>query len=874
VANVAVWGNRQRQLQVQVEPERLQAHGITLNQIIRTAGDALWVTPLSFLQGSTPGITGGFIDTPNQRLGVRHYLPISTADDLAQVTIAGTTVPLGTVTTVVENHQPLIGDALVQDSAGLLLVVEKFPWANTLEVTQGVEAALAALRPGLPGLEMDPTIFRPATFIEMALSNLTFSLIIGSLLLVLVLVAFLFDWRTALISLVAIPLSLAAGALVLDLRGASINTMILAGFVITIGVVVDDAIIDVENIARRLRQARQAHSDKPTAAIILDASLEVRGSVVFATLIIVLALVPVFFLEGLSGAFFQPLALSYALAVLASLLVALTVTPALALILLSRAPISPREAPLARWLQQGYERLLARVTRSPRPSYVALVVLLLVGIVVLPLLGQSLLPAFKETDLLLNWVAAPGTSHPEMTRITNEVGQEVRAIPGVRNFGAHVGRAVTGDEVVGINSAQGWVSIDPAANYDDTVARVQEAVDGYAGMDREVLTYLREQVREVLTGSDNAIVVRIYGPELPVLREKAAEVRQALTGVNGIVDLRVESQIEEPQVEIKVDLARAEPYGLKPGDVRRAAAALVNGIEVGNLFEEQKVFDVVVMGTPALRHSVTSLRELLIDTPNGGHVRLEDVASVNIVPAETLIKREGAQRRIDVSLSVQGRDLGAVAREVEQRLQDVRFPLEYHPELLGEYAERQVAEQRLLGLALAAVIGIFLLLQAAFGSWRLALLSFITLPTALVGGVVAAYLGGGIISLGSLVGFLAILGIAARNGILLINHYQHLEEEEGEAFGPQLILRGARERLSPILMTTLATGLAVVPLVVAGNLPGHEIEHPMAVVIVGGLITSTLVNLFIVPVLYLRFGHSAQPAPSPAPIEAVSPASG
>ena len=874
VANVAVWGNRQRQLQVQVDPERLRANAVTLNQIIRTAGDALWVTPLSFLQGSTPGITGGFIDTPNQRLGVRHYLPISTAEDLAQVTIAGATMPLGNVTTVVENHQPLIGDAVVKDGAGLLLVVEKFPWANTLDVTRGVEAALATLRPGLPGLEMDSTIFRPATFIEMAVNNLAFSLIIGSLLLVLVLVAFLFEWRTALISLVAIPLSLAAGALVLDLRGASINTMILAGFVIAIGVVVDDAIIDVENIARRLRQARQAGSDKPTAAIILEASLEVRGSIIFATLIIVLALVPVFFLEGLSGAFFQPLALSYVLAVLASLLVALTVTPALALILLSNAPISRRESPLARWLQRGYERVLARITRSPRPSYVALVVLLLLGIAVVPFLGQSLLPAFKETDLLLNWVGAPGTSHPEMTRITNAVGTELRAIPGVRNFGAHVGRAVTGDEIVDINAAQGWVSVDPAANYDDTVARVQEVVDGYAGMDREVLTYLREQVREVLTGSDNSIVVRIYGPELPVLREKAEEVRQALGGVNGVVDLRVESQIEEPQVEIKVDLARAEPYGLKPGDVRRAAAALVNGIEVGNLFEEQKVFDVVVMGTPALRHSVTSLRELLIDTPNGGHVRLEDVASVNIVPAETLIKREGAQRRIDVSLSVQGRDLGSVAREVAQRLQNVSFPLEYHPELLGEYAERQAAEQRLLGLALAAVIGIFLLLQAAFGSWRLALLSFITLPTALVGGVVAAYLGGGIISLGSLVGFLAILGIAARNGILLINHYQHLEEEEGEAFGPQLILRGARERLSPILMTTLATGRAVVPLVVAGNLPGHEIEHPMAVVIVGGLITSTLVNLFIVPALYLRFGHSAQPAPSPAPIEAASPVSG
>jgi CzcA family heavy metal efflux pump len=874
VANVAVWGARQRQLQVQVDPERLGAHGVKLDQIIRTAGDALWVSPLSFLNASTPGITGGFIDTPNQRLGVRHFLPISSPDDLAQVTVAGAAIPLGDVATVVENHQPLIGDAVINDGQGLLLVVEKFPWANTLEVTRGVEDALAALQPGLPGLAMDSTIFRPATFIEMALENLTLSLIIGSLLLVLVVGAFLFDWRTALISLVAIPLSLVAGALVLHLSGAGINTMILAGFVIAVGVVVDDAIIDIENIARRLRQHRREGSPKSTASIILEASLEVRGSIIFATLIIVLALLPVFFLEGLSGAFFQPLALAYVLAVLASMLVALTVTPALALILLGGEHSARRESPLARWLQRGYERVLARLIRSPRPAYMAVALMLVLGLAVLPFLGQSLLPSFKENDLLVDWVGAPGTSHPEMTRITTEAGKELRGVPGVRNFGAHVGRAVTGDEVVNINATRGWVSIDPAADYDRTLAAVQDTVDGYPGIDREVLTYLRERVRDVLTGSDDAIVVRVYGPDLPVLRQKAEEVRQALTGIEGVVDLRVESQTEEPQVEIKVDLAKAEPYGLKPGDVRRAAATLVNGLEVGNLFEEQKVFDVVVMGTPELRHSLTSLRELLIDTPSGGQVRLEDVATVRIIPAENIIKREAASRRLDVGLSVRGRDLGAVARDVEQRLQVVNFPLEYHPELLGEYVERQAAEQRLQGFALAAVIGIFLLLQAAFGSWRLAILSFVTLPSALAGGVLAAYLSGGIISLGSLVGFLAVLGIAARNGIMLINHYQHLEEQEGEAFGPALVLRGARERLSPILMTTLATGLAVVPLVVAGNLPGHEIEHPMAVVILGGLVTSTLLNLFIMPALYLRFASNPEPAAVRVQQEAVSPATG
>jgi Cu/Ag efflux pump CusA len=372
---------------------------VKLDQIIRTAGDALWVSPLSFLNASTPGITGGFIDTPNQRLGVRHFLPISSPDDLAQVTVAGAAIPLGDVATVVENHQPLIGDAVINDGQGLLLVVEKFPWANTLEVTRGVEDALAALQPGLPGLAMDSTIFRPATFIEMALENLTLSLIIGSLLLVLVVGAFLFDWRTALISLVAIPLSLVAGALVLHLSGAGINTMILAGFVIAVGVVVDDAIIDIENIARRLRQHRREGSPKSTASIILEASLEVRGSIIFATLIIVLALLPVFFLEGLSGAFFQPLALAYVLAVLASMLVALTVTPALALILLGGEHSARRESPLARRLQRGYERVLARLIRSPRPANIAVALMLVLGHAVMPFLGQTLLPSIKDNDL-------------------------------------------------------------------------------------------------------------------------------------------------------------------------------------------------------------------------------------------------------------------------------------------------------------------------------------------------------------------------------------------------------------------------------------------------------------------------------------------
>jgi Cu/Ag efflux pump CusA len=370
-----------------------------------------------------------------------------------------------------------------------------------------------------------------------------------------------------------------------------------------------------------------------------------------------------------------------------------------------------------------------------------------------------------------------------------------------------------------------------------------------------VLTYLKERIREVLTGASEAVTVRIYGPELEQLHTTADEVRQALSTVDGLIDLKVELQANVPQIDVEVNLVAAQRHGLKPGDVRRAAAAFMASEEVNDTYRDGKVFDVRIWGAPNVRNSLTDVRELLLDTPTGAQVRLSDVADVRVAATPNLIRREGSSRRIDVGANVQGRDLGAVAADVERALSTVTFPTGYHPELLGEYQERQAAQAHLEGFAIAAAIAVFLLLLAAFGTARLALLAFLTLPSALVGGVIAAYVGGGVVSLGSLIGFFTVLGIAARNGIMMINHFQHLERHEGETFGPALVLRGARERLSPILMTALATGLAVIPLVVAGDQPGHEIEHPMAVVILGGLITSTLLNLFLTPSLYLRFGR-------------------
>src|SRR2546425_253502 len=743
VANVAIWGERLQMLNVNVVPDLLQKHRVTLDEVMTTTADALDSGMFTFSQGHHIG-TGGWIDTPNQRLQVRHVAPIVykydevRPDPLANVPLAvrdGKQLLLKDVARVVVDHQPMVGDAIINDGPGLLLIVEKFPWANTLQVTRGVEAALDTLRPGLPDVEIDSTIFRPATFIEMSLHNLTMAMLIGAVLLIVVLVAFLFEWRVATISIVAMPF-----------------------------------------------------------------------------------------------------------------------------ILLPNAPRDRRQSPLVPWLQRGYEAMLARIIRTPRPAYITVGVIAVAGFAIWPLLGQSLLPSFKERDFLMHWLTKPGTSWPEMNRITIQASKELRSIPGVRNFGAHIGQALIMDEVVGVNFGENWISVDPKVDYDETVAKIQETVDGYPGLYCDVQTYLKERIREVLTGHSEAIVVRIYGDDVDTLHQLGAKVKEALTGIAGIIDLHVEFHENIPQIEVQVDLDKAFTYGLKPGDVRRAATTLVAHEEAGDIHIANRTYDVTVWSVPEARSSLTGIRELPIDLPRGGHVQLQQVADVSIRPTPNVIEHENLHRRIGVKANVRGRDLGSIVDEVEDALHKVKFPLGYYPELVGEYAERQAAQKDLLSVSIVAAIGAFLLLPTSFGSARLAMLSFLTLPSALVGGVLAAYLGDGVLSLGSLIGFLTVLGIAARNGILLIDHCQHLERYEGEAFGPGLVLRGARERISPILMTTLATALAIVPLVVAGNLPGHEIEHPMAVVILGGLVTSTLLNLFVVPSLYLRFGKAQNSA--------------
>ena len=843
VANVAIWGEKNPQLQVIVDPDRLRANNITLDQVSQTVRDATLAGP------------GGFIDTANQRLAIRQIPPVYSPEELGEIVVTyrnGVPLQIHDVASVVIDHAPPIGDAIINSQPGLLLIVEKQPWANTLNVTRGVEAAMAELEPALGDVKYDTTVFRPATFIERAVSNLSHSMLFGCGLVIVVLFLFLAEWRSALISAVVIPISLLTAIMFLFWQGGTLNTMVLAGLVIALGEVVDDAIIDVENIIRRLRLNAQLETPKSPFSVVLHASLEVRSAVVYGTMIVVFAFMPVFFLDGLAGAFFQPLAKSYILAILSSLAVALTLTPAMALMLLPKvAAKREKESIVVRFLKSGYRTLLAPMLRF-RTATLAIAGLVFAGLAcLLPTLGQELMPNFKETDFLMHWVEKPGIGIDAMNRITVRASEEMMAVEGVRNFGSHIGRAEVADEVVGPNFTELWISIDESADYDKAVAEVQEIVDGYPGLYRDLLTYLKERIKEVLTGTSASIVVRVYGSNLEQLRATAQDVAGAMKDVPGVSTLKVEPQVLVPQVSIKMRPDAASRFGLTPGIMMRSVGTLVNGTQVGEIFQDQKIFGVVVRGEPRLSADVTSLYGLMIDTPSGAQVPLEDVADIRVTPAPNEIKREGASRRIDITCNVEGRDLGSVATEIEAAvLKNVKFPLGFHPEFLGEYAEAKASQQRILFLSLFAVISIVLVLYVDFKSWRLVGIITLMLPLALLGGVVGVWFAGGTVSLGSLVGFVTILGIAARNGIMLLSHYRHLQIEENVQHGHDLFLRGAEERLAPILMTALTTGLALVPLMITGNISGQEIEYPMAFVILGGLVTSTLLNLFVLPVMF------------------------
>ena len=783
---------------------------------------------------------------------------------MGQIPVKGTAYRLDNIARIEENHQPLIGDALLSDGTSLILVIEKFPGANTLQVTRDVEEALRLLSPGLSGVDIDTTVFRSANYLEEAASNLTVVFLISILVAVLIFGVFFYEWRTTLISVFSIAISLVLAAYILYLQEASLNIMTMAGLAIALGVIVDETIMDMDNLLKRLGKRREEEEQTDPENFIIDAITESRNTISFTSVILLLFALPIFFITGISGTFIKPFASAYVTAVLVALGVALIVAPALSMLLLPGKSPKSTESRLMKNLKNGYKNSLDKMMQAPSLTLVASLAVVVIGVVLVPFSEVELLPEFKKLDIMIEWEGPPGTSRAEMNRISSLALNELNSIPGVNNVGSLVGRAITGDKIVGINSGELWVSIDPAAEYDATIDAVREVIHGYPGFFRKVRNYQPELINDTFDGDEHDLTIRVFGHDYNTLDSNADRIQQTLSGIDGINGIEIDRVTFKPQVEIKVDLAKAENFQIKPGDVRRSSTTLISGLTVGNLYEENKVFDVVVWGVPEIRENIDDIGELLIDTPRGGHVLLGDVADVRIVPAPMIIHRDAVSRYMDIYVNVNGRSTGAVAGDIESALDQMDFPFEYHAEVLGDYTIQQTNTLRIIVVSILSVIGIYLLLQAVYESWRFAGITLLTWPFALAGGVIAAMLAGGQYSIGSIFGFFTILAVSTRTSVLLI---RNIQKNQGDVGGPPLrdeIVSAAPETLRPILMTSLTTGLVFLPFLVAGAIPGIEVIYPLAVVIVGGMVTATLFNLFVLPILYLRFGDNKSSAGNPA----------
>jgi len=858
VSQVSIWGQQDRQLQVRVDPQQLRASNVTLTQLIDTTGNALWVSPLGFVEASHPG-TGGFVETPSQRLDIQHPSPITTADDLAQVAIEGVPgVRLGDVTTVVEDHPPLIGDASDAGRPSLMLVVQRFPDADTAQVTHDVQAALAAIEPGLPGVTVDTSLYQPDRYLDAALRRVAWAALLGLLLLAVVVAVLDRSWRTALITVVALTTSTAAALAVLSLRGATLTSMTLLGLAAVAALVVDDAIGDVARLRPLLRRPREA-AGLPLAD--LGAVVRARrGPLTVATLVTLLALGPMLVLPGPAGALVRPALLTFALVLVAASVVAVVVTPALTALLYRGPATGGVTSATPGWARRGLDRLADRSV-SPGAAVAGLAVVLLLALpAVASLRTGETLPSAEDRDLVVQLQAAPGTALSETNRITGAVAADIGELAGVRSVGTHVGRAVASDRVVDADSSEIWLTIADDADYRSAVAAVRATVRAYPGVRGEVTTYADAQLASAGSTTGERLVVRVYGQDPATLRATAEDVRQEIQTVPGVLAPAVQPQVTEPSIEIQVDLAAAQRVGLRPGDVRRDASTLISGLTVGRLYEADAAFDVVLWSGPASRKSVSDLQALLLDTPAGQRVQLGDVAQVRIAATPTAITHDAVQRTLDVTAEVRGRSAAAVSADVTTHLRRMDFPYEYRAEVVGDAVSR--GQTRLVVLAAALVAGLlcYLLLQSATGSWRGAAVLLAPAPLAAVGGLLAAQLTGGVATGGVLAGLVAVAALALRQALVLIRRAQALREADVGVL--DAVRRAVRELAPPVLGTALATAALVLPAAVLGGGAGLELLHPFAVTLLGGLVTSVLVVLVVVPGLYPALA-GLQPVPVP-----------
>ncbi len=855
VAATKVFGGEVRQMQIQIRPDRLLAFGVSVQDISAAASAAT-------------GVRGaGFVETAAQRLVLQTEGQSLTAEQLGEVVVTqrdGRSIRLKDVANVVEGGEPKFGDALINGKPGVLVTTASQYGANTMEVTRGVEAALEELKPvfAAEGIEYIPALHRPATFIEIAIRNMKTSLLLGAVLVAIVLFLFLLDLRTALVSFMAIPLSLLAAVVVLDHFGVTLNTMTLGGLAAVLGVVVDDAIITVENILRRLRENFTRTPPRPMFNVILDATLEVRNSVVYATFVVAMVFVPVLTMSGLQGRFFAPLGVAFILANLASLVVALTVTPALCLALLSRN--KPHEEPAyLRKLKSQHRRALEKISNRPKTIIAAALVLFAGALATLPFFGGEFLPDFREGHFVVGVTMAPGTSLTEMKRLGENISAELLKIKEIRSVSEQIGRAEGGEDTWGSHRGEMHVELHPTAgeNQEKVQNAIRDTLAKFPGVETEVLTFLGDRIGETISGETAQVVVNIFGDDLDVLDEKANEVAAVLSKVPGAADVQVAAPPGAPRVVVRLRPERLTQFGFRPLEVLEAVRTAYQGDVVAQTYEGEKVFDVEVILEPSARQEPEAIGDLLVSNSQGVHMPLRQLAEVFLTTGRYAILHDGARRRQTITCNPAGRDVASFVADAQKQIAaQVQFPAGVYAEYSGAAEEQQQAQNELMLHSLAAAAGIIVLLAIVFHSARRLLLVLANLPFALVGGVLAIFLvgyfgaGQGSLSLGTMVGFVTLFGITMRNSIMMISHFEHLVTVEKLPWGMETALRGATERLIPILMTALVTALGLLPLALGSGEAGREIEGPMAIVILGGLVTSTALNLLVLPTLALRYG--------------------
>jgi CzcA family heavy metal efflux pump len=849
VARATVYGGQLRRIEVRARPDQLAARGMAFSDV------------LNAVKASTGVSGGGFIDTEQQRILVTPKGQARTAQDVAAAPIAnpdGQIVHVGDVAEVSDGTAPLNGDALIMGKPGVLVSLSSQYGANTLRATEAVEAALAQLKPSLDGqgVVMNAGLHRPANFISTALGGIAEDLLIGAVLIGLVLFAFMRDLRTVLVSFVSIPLSLLTAVIVMNHLGWAIDTMTLGGLAVALGVVVDDAVIDVENIVRRLRAAQPGEAPE---AVILAASLEVRAPVIYATLVVALTLLPVLLLHGLQGAFFSPLAAAFIIATLASLAVAVVVTPPLTLLLLRNARLHPEARLLVR-AKDGHDRLLERVCRAPRLAVAAAAVAALAAAAGLFLFNSELLPAFKESHFVLGVSGPPGTSLSAMRGYGQAITKDLLAIPGVQTAEQQIGRAEGGEDTWGANKSEFHVELKPklsAAAQDRIEKSIHAVLASYPGLTTEVVTFLGDRIGESLTGETAALAINVYGQDLDQIDAAAAQIAAAIKGVPGAKDVQIQAPPLTPAVRADLDFDKLARFGLAPTEALDAIQAAYQGVPAAQIYDNASAIEVAVTIPQAMRQDPEAVGDLLLRNSGGLTVPLRQVAKVYLTEGRTSISHEGGLRRQVVTTNPAPRDVQAVTKAVRAAVAaKVKLPPGAYVSYSGTAEGAAQAQRELLFNVTLAGGGVVALLLLAFSSARTVLLILGSAPFALVGGVVAVALTGATLSLGSLVGFVTLFGIAARNAILLASHADHLVEVEGQAWSLATVIRATRERVTPILMTALVTALGLLPLAVQTGQAGREIQGPMAIVILGGLVTSTAMSLLLLPSLVWRYGRA------------------